>query len=467
MLASIAQYFYPDLQQNELRKFGLLSGIFTLIIGSYWLLRELKDTIFMKIAFPEQLGWAANQGRLFQPNAKFWSVFVVIAVVLLYSKLVDLFKKHQLFYVVCGFYSVVFGFVTLVLLWKELYGVESVGRTLLAATGWISYFAIESYGSLVVNAVFWSFTNSITDSNAAKRGFPLVIACAQLGAISVSILMILAEHIGAIWPLMTIATTFVAAIIVLVFYFMKTTPAHDMVGNPAAHKTEKKKEGFFEGFVAGLVLLTTRPYLLGVLAVSTIYEIAKTVVDYQMKALAGEHPMFATETGFAKFMGMFGFCTNGLAFLMALLGTSHLMKKYGLRVCLLVYPICFALALIVLLAYNYFANPSAAAMLWAIFGVMMFVTGLSYAVNNPTKEMMYIPTSKDAKYKAKSWTDAFGARTAKATGARISNIFKHDLNALLIYGSMISLGLIGIWTIAAIFVGLKNAQLIRDNEIVE
>lgn len=467
MFASIAQYFYPDLQQNEIKKFGLLSGIFTLIIGSYWLLRELKDTIFFKIAFPESLGWAVNQGRLFQPDAKFWSVFVVIAAVIVYSKLVDIFKKHQLFYVICGFYGTIFGSVGIILLLKELYGAEFVGRIPLAAAGWVTYFAIESYGSLMVNAVFWSFTNSITDSASAKRGFPLIIACAQLGAITVSVLMILSEHIGAIWPLMLLATVFVGLIMVGVAYFMRVIPASDMVGNQQAHKTEKKKEGFFEGFFAGLILLFTRPYLLGVLAVSTLYEIAKTIVDYQMKAQAAEYPMFATETGFAKFMGIFGFCTNGLAFAMALLGTSHLMKKYGLRVCLMVYPVCFAIALLVLLAYYYLGNPTAGQLLWATFGVMMLVTGLSYAVNNPTKEMMYIPTSKDARYKSKGWIDAFGSRTAKATGARVSNMFKHSLTELMYYGSAISLALIGVWACAAFYVGVKNAQLIRDNKIVE
>jgi len=37
----------------------------------------------------------------------------------------------------------------------------------------------------------------------------------------------------------------------------------------------------------------------------------------------------------------------------------------------------------------------------------------------------------------------------------------------MVYGTMFSFGLTAIWLLAAIYVGIKNAQLIADNEIVE
>ncbi len=90
MVQALIHYFYPHLKKDELKKFSILSFIFFLIIGTYWILRLLKYTIFLKIAFPESLGWLPQQGRLFQPIAKSWSPFVVLALVLIYSKLVDL-----------------------------------------------------------------------------------------------------------------------------------------------------------------------------------------------------------------------------------------------------------------------------------------------------------------------------------------------------------------------------------------
>ncbi len=108
MQASLIRYFYPDLKAEETKKFTLLALTYFLTIGAYWLLRLLKDTLFFKVCFPADLGWLPCQGRLFQPTAKFWSPFVVFALVMIYSKLVDIFKKHQLFYIICTAYSILF-----------------------------------------------------------------------------------------------------------------------------------------------------------------------------------------------------------------------------------------------------------------------------------------------------------------------------------------------------------------------
>ena len=178
MFQNLVSYFFPDIQKEEFKKFSILAATFSLVIGTYWLLRLLKNTIFIKIAFPEELGWVAHQGRLFQPLAKFWSPFVVLAVVLIYSKLVDLFKKHQLFYIICSFYGFIFFNLSMVLLVKDLFGAAYIGKWALGLAGWVSYFAIESFGSLLP-ALFWSFTISITETDSAKRGFPLIVAFAQ------------------------------------------------------------------------------------------------------------------------------------------------------------------------------------------------------------------------------------------------------------------------------------------------
>jgi AAA family ATP:ADP antiporter len=117
--------------------------------------------------------------------------------------------------------------------------------------------------------------------------------------------------------------------------------------------------------------------------------------------------------------------------------------------------------------------PTPYMLLWATFGVMLLVKAMSYAVNNPVKEMMYIPTSKDAKFKTKSFIDMFGSRSAKMSGAQIGGWLNvpgnpiMSINNLLLYGTIISLGVIGVWLLAAIFVGTQNQKLIENKEIIE
>lgn len=458
----IVRYFWPSLQDDEIKKFGILSITFFFIIGGYWMTRLLKDTIFFKIAFPEALGWPAGQGGFYQPAAKTWSVFVVIFMILIYSKLVDLFDKHKLFYIVAGFYASIFALITSALVARSMYGDAILGKTLLAAVGWGSYFSIESYGSIMV-PLFWSFVISVTDSESAKVGFPLILAGAQVGAIGGSALTIVSESFGSIWPLFFIGTCSVLMVIVMISFFMKAVPQQQ---RGAADTGKKTDEGFIEGFFGGIRLLLTRPYIFGILIVSTFYEVIGTIVDYQMKRQASVFPAYASEAGFAKFMGIFGVASNGLAFIFALLGTSYMMKRMGLRFCLLVFPVCTALALGTL--YIYFGQgPTPDNLLWTTFAVMMIIKGISYAVNNPTKEMMYIPTSKDVKFKAKGWVDMFGGRTAKMGGSQITNLYKNNMTDLMLYGTVFGFGLIAIWILAAIFVGKKNSELVSEGKIVQ
>ena len=465
MLTSVIQFFYPDIQQEEIKKFSLLSAIFFLIIGTYWLLRLLKDTIFFKVAFPVCLGWQAEQGCLFQPLAKTLSPFIVLVMVLIYSKLVDLVKKHQLFYIICSFYALLFTACAGILFVKDVYGAEYVGRIALAAMGWLSYFTIESFGSLAV-ALFWSFTNSTTTSSAAKRGFPFIVAVAQLAAIFGSGTLFFSGSIGALWPILLLAAVLVSSVIPLVYYFIRIIPEDQLVGDIHAAATEKRKEGFLEGFVSGLTLLFTRSYLLAILVISTFYEAIAQIVEYQMKVSASSSADYASEIAFAQFQSAYGVGINTVSFLVALLGTSLIIKKCGTRVSLLIYPVIFGLTLLGLVVF-FLTGPSTTALLWATFGAMIIIKGVGYAVNNPTKEIMYIPTSKDAKFKSKGWIDTFGSRFAKAGGAQVTNAFKRSMSQLMIYGSLIGFGLIGVWIFAAIFVGTKNKKLVDEGQVIE
>jgi AAA family ATP:ADP antiporter len=68
---------------------------------------------------------------------------------------------------------------------------------------------------------------------------------------------------------------------------------------------------------------------------------------------------------------------------------------------------------------------------------MMVIKGMSYALNNPTKEILYQMTSTSIKFKCKSWIDTFGQRSAKATGSLITNAFATSMVELNNYGSLV------------------------------
>ncbi len=457
MYNAIVRFFYPDIKPEEISKFSLFGAACFFTLGTYWILRLLKDVLIYQIAFPVELGWSADYGRAFIPSIKLYSLFFVLFSVFVYSKLVDMFKKHQLFYVIGTFYICLFSFVTTVLVLKNTYGAEFIGWKILSVVGVASYLATESFGSLII-ALFWSYTVSVTKTDEAKRGFPFIIAITQIATIGGSALV----YLNLPEPvLFGICITSICTLMGIIYYIANHFPKEQLQSD----KVEKKSS---PDFLAGVKLLATKPYLMGVLVVSTFYEIAKSVLDYQMKSQGS----LVYGSNFKKFLGIYGMSVNGLAFLMALLGTSMLMRRYGLRFCLVLYPVLFGTAIIAqYILFN--TGLGQEALLWVTFGAMMLVTATSYAVNNPTKEMMYIPTSKDAKFKVKGLADMFGGRSAKMTGAQVTEVLNvpgdpvASVANLIGIGSIVCLGVIGFWLAIAIYVGQKNAQLVRDGEIVE
>jgi len=462
MIMRIASYLLPEMPSKEVRKFSLLGLAFSLIIGSYWALRLLKNTILYKIAFPASLGWPEDQGRLMQPLAKFWSPFIVITLVIVYSKLVDLFSKKKLFYLLIGFYSALFSLISAALIARHFWGDAFLGKNLLAALGWISFFGIESFGSLIV-ALFWSFTSSITSTESAERGYPFIAAFAQFGALLMSFLPFFAEDLGGIWVVFSIATVLVASVAFVISRLMRALP-EEVNDHPAV--SHSAQENSFKGFFSGLTLLLTRPYLIGILIVSTFYETISQIIEYQMQSNAYVSPAFSGELGFAKFQGIYGIGINLVSFLMALFGTSFLIKKFGLRFCLLFFPAILIASMGALTIFHYYGNPTPTSTLWMMLAVMMVAKGLGYAVNNPSKEIMYIPTSDEIKFKSKGWIDMFGSRTAKQAGSLVTNHFKQNLTDLMFFGSLISVGLSAVWIVAAIYVGTVNRKLVNTKKIV-
>ena len=438
---------FGGISKKEGKKFSFLSLILLFIVGAYWLLRPLKDSIFF-----------GTVGGINLPMAQTLSVVAVMILVLIYCKLVDIIPKHRLFYVVGTFYLTIF----LIIACFMSHPVHGLNPALPIGThrwiGWITYFSIESFGSIFV-ALFWSFAASITKPESAKKGFPLILAGAQIGSISGPALGFL-SHIIGLQVLIFIACGAVACIMLLMKVFLIAIPEEDRQPY-CKEEASRPRTGFFEG----IKLIVTKPYILGIFCIVSLFEIVVTIVDYQMKMQAKILPEYASNEAFNTFLSAFGVATNTIALVMALLGTTYLMKRFGLVFCLIAFPTTLA----VIISGLYISSTTAISpytLLWITFGVMIIAKGLSYALNNPSKEIMYIPTSKDVKFKAKGWIDMFGGRLAKGTGAQFNNLFKSSINSLMVYGTLAALGLIGIWIIIAMYVGRTFNKLTDEDRII-
>jgi len=432
---------YGNISIQERYRVGWLAATLFFIIGGYWLLRSLKDPIVATIVGVEYI-----------PKCKILSLFVVFGLVAIYNKLVDLFPKHQLFYIIGGFYAAVF-FIISVFLDHPTIGLQNTNADPSRILGWVSYCTIESFGSICISC-FWAFVNSSIDLEGAKSAFGLIIAGAQIGSILGPTVATQAVSLG-VPRCYSFGAICMGLMVLMIYGYVQ------IFGVLAEEKGGKKKKS--AGIMEGAVLFWKHNYVKGLFCVSCLFMVEVTILDFSMKVLAKhdfdlkypDDPHQATKA-FAAFMGLFGQVTNSISFTFSLLGTSMVIRKLGLPKTLLAFPsLCLVMITIVFLYPN----------LWVVFGAMMMLKGFSYALNNPCKEILYQPTSQAVKFKSKSWIDTFGARGSKAAGSIVTNAFADSLPGLLTYGSFTAMAVSAFLIYIAKYMGEQFTYL-TENELV-
>lgn len=435
--------FFADSFENpeERKKFSILSVLFGITIGVYWLLRPLKDGVFLTMV-----------GIDYQPIVKIISAIVIVPVILVYSKLVDRLSPHRLLYVLSVFYAVC-SIVFAILILNPVTGIDNTVADPTRMLGWAFYLFVETFGSIMAT-LFWSFVSDTTTPDAAKRGYATIVIGAQCGGLVGPLLgKYMTKCCGTSYAIM-VGVVALCFLPLVVYYYMHHVSKDQMKGFHGEAK--KPLEGKVKtGFMDGLRLLLTKPYLLCIFVVVAFFNIIITILDFQFKGLAS-----ASFTGDALgvYLSDYAIWTNVIALGAAVLGIDRIGRSIGVAKTLMLLPIIVGIAMIML---------SVHAILPVAFGIMIISKGMNYALNTPIKEQLYIPTTKETKYKAKAWIEMFGGRSSKGIGSLINSSRKVlGAQGFIGFSLLVSLGLISVWLAAAAFLGKTHAKAVREDRPV-
>jgi len=294
--------------------------------------------------------------------------------------------------------------------------------------GYFLYAAIESFGSLAV-ATFWSFTNSTLSLHDAERYYGLIIAVAQLGAI-VGSTMVTTNVWNNITLIIVACLTILLHVIVMNTYSRRFPPTNDMAAvadeephptvAPGDHGDVYHDDQDDPGEVtlwSGVYLILKHNYVLYILGASCLYEVSLTCLNYQM-TLLGWNRFEETphqRITFTQFMGHYGQMVNVFSLLLSSIIFPLLIRRLGLRWTLRLFPTLLLLA-------NFLAFGPLPGNLWLLFVSLSCLKAMTYSIHDPSKELLYLPTSNPIKFKAKFWIDVVGARVAKAIGSSINTL---------------------------------------------
>ncbi|MEP7325722.1 MAG: Npt1/Npt2 family nucleotide transporter, partial [Gemmatimonadota bacterium] len=281
--------------------------------------------------------------------------------------------------------------------------------------------------SLMIIAQFWAFANDIYTTDEGKRLFPIVGFGASAGAVAGS--LIAGWLIGPIgvYQLMLVASGVLIVSLVLTNLVDARErarreghlPAPDTTAEmPAATTAEMgvattaemraagnqpgQKEGAFQ-------LVFRHRYLLliacMVLVLNWVNSLGEYIVSRTVTNAAHAAGMAAGSSAEKVFIGQFYASYTGIVNLAALVIqlflVSRIVKYIGLQYAVLILPI------IALGGYGFLAfYPVLAAVRWA----KTAENATDYSLQNTIRQMLFLPTTRDQKYKAKQAIDGFFVR---------------------------------------------------------
>jgi ATP:ADP antiporter, AAA family len=328
--------------------------------------------------------------------------------------------------------------------------------------------------NLFIIAQFWSFANDIYTEDQGKRLFAIVAFGGSLGAIlGPKIASMLFEPLG---PYLLMLVT--ASLLGLCLIFPNIVNAMERSGRRAVNKASQAAQPLAKGGAFRLVI--GKPYLLLIALLMIVSNLVNTngefilgkTVTQQAQDFANIPPATLTKEGIAapteeqkvkkvrdfigRFYGDFLFTVSLVSALAQLFLVSRIMKFSGVPASL------FFLPIISLTGYSVISIIPA---LGFIRLAKIVENSTDYSLQNTARQALFLPTSREEKYKAKAAIDTFFVRTGDvlSTGLVFLSVqLSLSVQAL----SVINVFLIMLWLLLVFRIGRSYHTLAARETIV-
>lgn len=384
---------FSDLREGEgLTALLMLVNLFLLMTG-YYILKTVREPLILTAGGAELKAYASAGQAL--------SLMVFVPLYGWFSSRVARLP-------------LIVGFVGFFLVTLELFYVGISAA--LPFIGFIFYVWLGIF-SLATVAQFWSFANDIYRLGAGERLFPFIGMGATAGSpVGAKVASELFDA-GVSMPVMLQIAAVLLAVHLVLYWFINRREERDATtATPEQGAAESAKAPltgaggfqlvFRSSYLKFVVLLLV---LLNVVNTTGEYVLGRTVVDAASEAVStGRAADAASFIG--GFYGDFFFWVNLLAMVIQAFLVSRIVKHLGMAGVLLILPF------IALGAYGLIGLGAGLAVLrW----VKTAENATDYSLMNTGRQLFWLPTDRNEKYKAKQAADTFFVRTGDLFSAAI------------------------------------------------
>jgi AAA family ATP:ADP antiporter len=353
-----------------------------LLLGSYYLLRSVRQTLIFTEGRP--FGWSAAQLAAYCAAGM---ALVLLGVVPAYGWLASRVPRMRLIAITTLFFA-----SNLVIFY--LVGRAGI-REGIAFYIWLGVF------NVFVIAQFWGLANDLYTEGQGRRLFPMIGVGASLGA------FIGASTVGFLvrtFAFTPFALMFLAGMVLLVALGITYVAnlRETARAEPEAARTNEQPLGRQGGFE----LVLKDRYLMWIAVLVILLNIVNSVGGFLLNSLVETQAASVVgledqQTFVTLFFSTFDARVSLLGLLLQLFATSRALRFLGVRGSLFILPV------IALINYSVIA---VVPILAIIRLGKILENSTDYSIQNTLRHALFLPTSREAKYKAKAVIDTFCTR---------------------------------------------------------
>jgi AAA family ATP:ADP antiporter len=321
---------------------------------------------------------------------------------------------------------------------------------------WIGVFNMSAI------AQFWAFANDLYSTERGKRLFPLIGIGASLGALIGSGLTAVAFAGVGPYRLMLMAAAGLLVPVGLTVWVHRREKRRSAGPRPLEARAASEKDEAIRATsaadaakaeqplsrVGGFQLVASDRYLRLIAVLVLVFSLVNTLGGFILNS------MITAEAGgdralIGRLAGQNQTLVNLVSLLLQAFVVSRIFKYAGVRTALFILP-AIALggnALIALL-------PIFTVVRWA----KILENSADYSIQNTTRHALFLPTSREAKYKAKQAIDSFFVRAGDMLQAAV--VFVGTMLAFSIRGfALVNVLLVLVWIALAVAIAREHRKL--------
>ena len=431
---------FSKVRPGEGPQAALLLVCIFLILTSYYLMKTAREGLILSSG---AFGLHSAELKSYAGGAM---ALLLFAVVPAYGALANRVPRLRLINVS---YAIVIG--CLVAFYFAGEAGASIGLAFFIWIGIVNMFLI---------AQFWSYANDLYTEEQGKRLFALIAIGGSIGGILGPWL----ASLTTTFRLLPFAALLLVASVVL---FNVTEYVHERREvNGVAHEPIAGAGGF--------ALVLRDRYLLLIAALVLAAELVKTNGEFVLSRTAIDYAAsmvpataHANLTGAARaaaiaadrrevikaFYGNFFFWVNTISFLLQAFAVSRLIQRAGVRRSLFVMPV---------IAFGGYLAIAAIGGHALVRAAKIGENSTEYSVQNTVRQTLFLPTSRDAKYKAKAAIDTFVVRAGDSLSAVLVWAFVHELHAGVRGFALVNVALVAVWLAIARGIARRHRMISRD-----